>query len=372
MTDFVRLIFGSGENCADLLYATNFPAPDPFFWFADSHGRKGVIVNSLEYDRAKMMIPADTMLLLDRELTENRGYFAQIKALAEKYHYRHFLVPGDFPLLLAEMLRQQGFSVVPEEKAFFPEREFKTQAEIDKIRSAQRAAEAGYLRAVDILAASSIADDGKILWQNEILTSEILRAEIDSTLLRNGARPTGTIAAGGPQSACPHLAGSGPLYQNSPIVMDIFPRMEATGYWGDLSRTVVKGKAPDIVKKAFYTIKEARDRAKDAICTGAIPSEIHLQVAQFLTDSGFPTGQDDQQRWHGFFHGLGHGVGLEIHEAPRVNATNSTPFKGNEVVTVEPGVYHPDWGGVRLEDLIVVQEQGFELLTAVPDQLEIA
>jgi len=182
---------------------------------------------------------------------------------------------------------------------------------------------------------------------------------------------SGTICAGGSQSACPHDAGSGVLYAGTPIVMDVFPRSMTSGYWGDLTRTMVKGRAPEVVKRAYHAVLEAREHAKTLIRPGAVPEEIHNAAAAMLEKRGFLTGRNDVGDF-GFFHGLGHGVGLEIHEAPRLSLRNRTPLKGGEIVTVEPGLYYPEWGGIRLEDMVYVEPSGAcRCLTQVEDFLEI-
>ena len=162
------------------------------------------------------------------------------------------------------------------------------------------------------------------------------------------------------------------LYSNTPIVIDIFPRSLTTGYWGDLTRTVVKGKATEIVKKAFIAVRDARDKSKELLHAGVIPEDIHNFCTQYLAEQGFPTGFDGTNNY-GFFHGLGHGLGLEIHEAPRLSKRAKEPFKGGEIVTVEPGVYYQQWGGIRMEDLVYINKDGngIKCLTQIDDTFEI-
>ncbi len=289
---------------------------------------------------------------------------------AEMCQCRDFVVPADFPLALADEMRGAGLNVTAEASPFFPERVSKSPAEITAITASQRAAEAGLARAVDILRASEISGD-YLFWQGKNLTSEILRAEIDCEILRCGALPTGTICAGGSQGAQPHNAGSGTLKANSPIVMDIFPRSPHSGYWGDLTRTVVRGKAAGTVRKAYEAVLEAREYCQKLIRIGAFGAEIHCAAEAILEKHGFYTGSNSAGQF-GFFHGLGHGVGLDIHENPRLSPRARTPLQGGEVVTVEPGLYYPEWGGIRLENLIWLSpEKGAVCLTAAPDFLEI-
>ena len=368
MKNFIRLLIGSGENCADIRYATGISTPDDFIFF-EYGSRRCAVLSALEIDRARNCAKPGVELICDQEF----GWGSRmniILAISEKCHCRDFTVPASFPFGLAEKMRAAGLNVSPQENDFFPEREFKDQQEVQAVNAAQRAAEAGLARAMDILRSSEISGD-YLYWQGKLITSEFLRAEIDSEILHCQMLPTGTICAGGSQAAQPHNAGSGPLKANSPIVMDIFPRSPETGYWGDLTRTVVRGKAKDIVRRAYEAVLEAREYAKKLIKPGMYGAAIHCAAEAVLEKHHFYTGKNEQGQF-GFFHGLGHGVGLEIHEMPRLSPRSRTPLRGGEVVTVEPGLYYPEWGGIRLEDLVYISAEGKTIcLTEAPDFLEI-
>ncbi|MBE6398761.1 MAG: aminopeptidase P family protein [Lentisphaerae bacterium] len=369
MKNFIRLLIGAGENCSDIRYATGISTPDDFLFFSFGE-KKCAIMSALEIDRARHDARPGVTVCSETDYHGPKRLDI-ISAIADECRCRNFAVPDDFPFGVAEKMQQSGFTVIPHAASFFPQREFKSAAEAELITHSQRAAEAGLLRAVDILKSSSI--DGKYLsWQGKTLTSEILRAEIDCEILRNGALPTGTICAGGTQGAQPHHFGSGPLMANMPIVMDIFPRSPQSGYWGDLTRTVVRGKAAPIVRKAYEAVLEAREHCKKLIRIGAYGAEIHCAAEAILEGHGFMTGAGDQGQF-GFFHGLGHGVGLDIHENPRLSPRARTALQGGEVVTVEPGLYYPEWGGIRLEDLVYLPPSGAAAicLTEAPDFLEI-
>ena len=365
-----KLIFGSGEGSADMRYATGMSTPDAFFWGANDEMSVAVL-SPLEFDRAKEQAKPGVRLMRESELGGS-GRVENIVKLAEFLHVAGFLVPDDFPLRLADKLRDAGLILQTiGGRGFFPEREFKTADEVASVVMSLRAAEAGVNRAAAVLGSASVAADGALVYDGAPLTSERLRAEIDTELLRHGTLPTGTICAGGVQGACPHNAGEGILYAGTPIVMDVFPRSTVSGYWGDLTRTMLKGKAPEVVKNAYVAVLEAREFAKTLIRPGAIPEEVHRAAANVLEKHGFLTGRNDGGDF-GFFHGLGHGVGLEIHEAPRLSLRNRNPLAGGEVVTVEPGLYYPEWGGIRLEDMVFVEpEGGCRTLTECPDFLEI-
>ena len=364
-----KLMISSGEKSPDMRYASGVSTPDDIIWFqADSV--KGVIASPLEFDRLKADGRCDTTVF---PIDEFNGphYLDILKNLAQRYRLDGFVVPENFPLLMADRLRENGLSVEAVEEGFFPEREFKTLDEVAKITSSLRAAEAGCRRAFEVLRESGVDNDGKLVWQGEVLTSEILRSEIDCTMLKMGCLPTGTICAGAAQGAQPHNQGSGPLYANTPIVMDIFPKSSVTGYWGDLTRTVVRGRAQDVVKKAYDAVLEARELAKTLVNIGADPSAIHAAAASAMEKRGFMTGVSDSGNY-GFFHGLGHGVGLDIHEAPRLSPRNSQPLRGGEVITIEPGLYYPEWGGIRLEDMAYIAPSGkVETLTEIETFLEL-
>ena len=368
MTKKSILILASGETSPDIRYLTGLSTPDEFIAFRIDD-EAGAILSPLEYQRGKLMAKPGCRVLCDIDCNGPER-MKVLDYIAQKFGVKSFQVPADFPLFWADKLRDAGFELVPAPR-LLPEREFKTDDEVKLLADAEIAAQKGALRAMRVLSEAAVNNAGEIVWQGEVLTSERLRAEIDTELIRHGMLPTGTICAGGTQSAYPHHTGSGTLYANTPIVMDIFPRSTASGYWGDLTRTVVKGKAPDIVKRAHAAVCEAKKRSIGQIKIGAIPAELHGNAEKILAAHGFLTGHNDAGDF-GFFHGLGHGVGLEIHEAPRISPRNSAPLQGGEVFTVEPGLYYPEWGGIRQEDMVYLAADGSVIdLATLPDTLEI-
>ena len=375
-TKIARLIVGSGEDNPDIRYATNLSTPDNFIWFEVKASKEdkpyqACVMSSLEYDRAKESVKAGVDVLRSEDFLGN-SIKEQILSIAKKFNLTTLEVPATFPLSIADNLRANKLKVIPIEGLFFPQRAYKEDSEVEKIITSLRAAEAGLTRAREVLALSTVNNDNTLTYNGELLTSEILRYEIDSTMLKLGMAATGTICAGGLQGSQPHNVGTGLLYSNTPIVIDIFPRSLTTGYWGDLTRTVVKGKATEIVKKAFIAVRDARDKSKELLHAGVIPEDIHNFCTQYLAEQSFPTGFDGTNNY-GFFHGLGHGLGLEIHEAPRLSKRAKEPFKGGEIVTVEPGVYYPQWGGIRMEDLVYINKDGngIKCLTQIDDTFEI-
>ena len=194
-----------------------------------------------------------------------------------------------------------------------------------------------------------------------------MRAEIDTAVLRAGGLPANTIVAGGDQACDPHERGHGPLKANSLIIIDIFPRSAASGYYGDLTRTVVRGRASDEQRRLWETVNDGQALALKKMKPGVDGLKLHKEVKQFFVDRGYPTEVRDG-RQTGFFHGTGHGLGLEIHEFPRFQ---KTVFKTGQVLTVEPGLYYPGLGGTRTEDVVAVTKSGIRMLSRFENKLEL-
>ncbi len=366
------LIVANSESCADLLYASGFMAPDDFIYFATAE-ECAVVVSVLEYDRARSQVKPGVKVYEYGEFAAQPGTRTPelLQAIAAAKNIGKFRIPAYFPVRLAAHLRRAGIALDIAEGAFLPERQCKDEAEIAHIAASLRMAEQAMRRGWEVLGAASVAAGGRLVWEGEALSAERLRMEVNVAMIRAGGIGVGTITAGGTDGAQPHNAGSGQLYAHTPIVMDLFPRSQTTGYWGDLTRTVVKGKASAVVRRAFDAVRDARDRAIGQLAPGADGKSIHEQAARLLAERGFPTGIDAEGRRYGFIHGLGHGVGLEIHEAPRLNSVPGLPLVSGAVVTVEPGVYDPAWGGMRLEDLVAITASGHRNLTGIETVLEL-
>ena len=372
-----KLLVASSEKSADMLYASGLFIPDDFIYF-ETEREKAVILSELEYDRAKAMGHRYLNYYINSDFGDKHTVEDRIENMSKKKNISEWLVPSDFPLLLADKLRSRNINIVPvsDGEVFFPEREFKSSAEVEQVELAMRAAEKAMLRAKQLISESIVDKEGQLVYEGEFLTSEILRTEIDMTLLKLGANALNTIAASGVQSAQPHNAGSGIIKAHTPIVIDIFPRMQSSGYFGDMTRTYVKHEAPPLIKKAFNAVVSARNEAKKFIRKGAVPSDIFTVADDILKLHGFETGRDEEGRNYGFFHSLGHGVGLEIHEEPRLGSGRLrsrclTPLRGGEIVTVEPGLYYPGWGGIRMEDVVYVEDNSCRTITQMDDDFEL-
>jgi Xaa-Pro aminopeptidase len=368
-----RLIFASSELSADMLYATGFSVPDPFLYL-EQNGKKTILLSDLEIGRGRKEAAVDEVASLsaiqdplEKRLKKRPTLEQTVTQFLRKRRVKQAEVPADFPLGLAVALREAGIQVTPVDGLFHVAREFKDAAEVKKLEHAIELTEAGLARAYEVLRAAEIKPGRKLIWGGKPLTSEILRAEIGCAILRAGGMPTNSIVAGGDQACDPHHIGSGPLKANSLIILDLFPRDKASGFYGDLTRTVVRGRASTDQRKLWETVLEAEELALRSIAPGKSGKELQDNVKTFFKDRGYPTEEKDGQ-WTGFFHGLGHGLGLEIHEALRIG---SIEFKPGQVLTVEPGLYYPGVGGARHEDDGIVTETGFKVLSKFPKILEL-
>jgi Xaa-Pro aminopeptidase len=224
---------------------------------------------------------------------------------------------------------------------------------------------------MEVLRRAKISQDRKLIYHGVPLTSERLRAVIDCAILQANGQAANTIVAGGKQGCDPHERGHGPLRAHEPIIIDIFPRSQKTGYFGDITRTVVRGHASEGMQKLYATVLQGQKIAFGKIRAKVKTADVHKAVQQFFVQQGYKTGRRNG-RMEGFFHGTGHGLGLEIHEAPRVSASSAEKLRPGHVVTVEPGLYYPELGGgVRLEDVALVMANGAKNLTRFEKVLEI-
>lgn len=367
-----RLIVAASETDADMFYATKFWAPDPFI-FLQENGKRTLVLSDLEIDRGRKQAKADEFVSFNKLEREVQGesktappYEKVLAHFLRKRGVTSAIVPSTFPLGYAQELTGHRIDVRATNGLFWPEREAKSDEEIGMIERALRITEAGLKRAIEVLKASRVTAGKKLQWSGKNLTSERLRAEIDSAMLRAGGIPIGTIVAGGDQACDPHERGSGPLYANSLIILDIFPRDAKTGYFGDMTRTVVRGRARDAQRKLWEAVRAGQALALERIKAGVDGMEIHKAIQQLFKELGFPTEVRNGKNV-GFFHGTGHGLGLEIHEYPRLQKVT---LKDRQVLTVEPGLYYPGLGGARHEDVVVVTKSGCRVLSRFPKRLE--
>lgn len=378
------LVIGAPQHDAAAYHLSGFLAPDPVICL-QAAGKKYLAVSSLEYGRAEKQAKVDKLLSYDeldimklaKKLKSGpKAFAAAIANLVEKIGAKDspITVPPDFAIVYADELRAHGLTITPDTKLFGNLRRAKTETEIGYIEQTQRAIEASCARAVEILKESEVSGDDTLQWRDEPLTSELLRAEIDVELLRRNCAADGTIVAGGPQAADPHERGHGPLKAGESIIVDIFPMDLSTRYYSDMTRTFIKGEPNETLQGMYDAVLESQNAALAMVKAGVNGKDVHSKVAEILHEAGYKTNVHDQEDGkpltEGFFHGTGHGVGLELHEAPRVALADDELIPG-DVISIEPGVYDHRIGGVRVEDLIVVTEDGCRNLTEFPKKFRV-
>jgi Xaa-Pro aminopeptidase len=369
------LMVADSERDANMLYAVGLFVSDPFIYFRiDGHCH--VVVNDVEVNRMRKRAPHCRVISYPQCL-EKLGRKAKPPGLAKVINFllserrvRKIFVPPNFPHGLARELRNFGIKVRVKKDGVFPQREFKRADEIKKISAALMMAEVGLAEGIQALKTSKIGRDGKLVYHGAPLTSEKLRGVIDTAILQAGGWTGHTIVAGGRQACDPHEPGHGPLRANEPIILDVFPRSQKTGYFGDITRTVVRGHASGTVRRLYDTVARAQEIAFAQLLPEAKAVDVHAAVQTFFDTEGYKTVKH-RGRMQGFFHGTGHGVGMEIHEAPRLTLTSRDVLAAGQVVTVEPGLYYPGLGGVRLEDVAAVTAQGARNLTKFEKVLEV-
>ncbi len=370
------LLIAGSEHDADMLYVSGMFVPDPFIAIEIKKEWHGLF-SPLEVDRAVRQSAFD-QVHLDSEWKERGrengwqpGLTAAAAAFLKARQISHIRVPGHFPLRFAEQLRSWGFQVEATEGNLFESRITKNDGEIKQLAKAEKLTRNAMRCAERFLGECSIGND-TVLRHADVsgkVKSKHLRSVIETYLIQNGAMPSHTIVACGKESADPHNIGSGYLRAHQPIIIDIFPRLLNSGYWGDMTRTYVKGKATAEVKRLYQTVSEGQDIGLGMVADGVVAADIHQAITTHFDRSGFKTGVVRGKQC-GFFHGTGHGVGLEIHEAPRVS-TGTDILKTGHVITIEPGLYYPHLGGVRIEDMVVVHKNGHTNLTNHRRRLEI-
>lgn len=370
------LIVADSERDANMLYAVGMFVPDPFIYLR-VHGKCHVVMSDLEIDRAKKQAPHCKILSwsqftqkLRQDGVQSPGFAYVIREVLRQKRLKKIFVPADFPHGLARELRSLKVKVKVKEGGIFPDRQFKNADEVKKLSAALMMAEVGLAEGIQILKRAKVGKNGKLTHHNLPLTAEKLRSVIDIAILQAGGLAAHTIVACGKQGCDPHERGSGVLKANEPIIIDVFPRSQKTGYFGDITRTVVKGRASDFVRKMYHTVLMGQELAFQKLGHNVPGAAVHRAVLEYFESEGFKTGKKNG-RMQGFFHGTGHGLGLEIHEPPRVSPTSTDVMKAGHVVTVEPGLYYPEVGGVRLEDVAYISTKGVRNLTKFEKILEV-
>ena len=369
------LLFANGSRDADFQYATHF-AVEEAVYLNFGEGDDVLVASPLEIDRAREQARV-AKVMEQRELgwDENADRLAAwagpITALLKQRNLEVLRVGPRLPALLYESLRTAGIELDIDTELLVPERRRKSKEEQGWIHSAQRAAEAACVEVISRLAAAEIRDG--LLWEEgRPLTSERLMAVAEGTLQEIGYEGGEMIIAGSPGSALPHFRGEGQLRAGAPIILDIFPRGKTSGYSGDLTRTVIVGEVSEKWRKVSDAVLAAFDAGVAELRAGADGRAAHRAALKALVDAGYGSSNPEFAGPGGgpiMNHSLGHGVGLDVHEAPALRNVEYVLAEG-DIVTVEPGLYELGEGGVRWEDLGVITADGFKSFTSLPKSLD--
>ena len=340
--DKAILIIADSERDSNIYYATGFLAPDPFVYIQKNDERT-IIINDLELDRARSQSKVDKILSLSkyeriakRKGSKFSGFIGVVTEALKELKIRSLLVPSNFSVEYADFLRKEGFKLEVKKGPFFSSREIKDDEETGYIVKTLRETEKAIEKAIDCIRKSNIKDGFLYSNRNRQITSESIRRKINVELIKKGLTAKHTIVSCAEQSCEPHNVGNGPLKANESIIFDVFPKDEQTGYYADISRTIVKGKASRTLKKMYNAVASAQELVFKSARNGVRSDAIHSKVMKHLTSLGFKTGKS-KGKMQGFFHGTGHGVGLDVHEPPRISKAKCMLKTGN-IVTVEPGL----------------------------------
>jgi Xaa-Pro aminopeptidase len=377
------LMAGIPEINAYFYHRLRFSVGDPAALIELPRDREGpraiLIVRDIEMQRARQHARAD-QVACPADFTPAEGLSgdretATAQAVAECLR-RHGIqrVIGDrtLPLIFSDLLRQAGIDVQCDSERGVLERRAKDAQEIDFLREAQQATEGAMEMACRLVAAATVRQDGVLLWEGQPLTSERVRAAIDHWLLDRGYVSPPSIIAGGPLASDCHDIGTGALRTGEPVIIDIFPQNRITRYWGDCTRTVVHGKIPEEVHRMHSAVVDAKDAAAAVVRAGVTGEDVHRATQAVIVDHGYAMGlpsANDPDSYCAMTHGTGHGVGLNVHEPPLLDRNGPCLVVG-DALTIEPGLYRRDLGGVRVEDMVIVRADGCDNLNSLYEGLE--
>jgi Xaa-Pro aminopeptidase len=366
MERIAKVLFSDTRRDANMLYWAGISVTDPFLAI-ECEGRRMAIIHTLERDRLKRYSRFDDVFLWEDYLSSQElsepifEKIVRVLALFQKKDpVSRWQIPSYFPSAILALLQKHNFSfeILPE--PFLPERVCKEEFEIKELRRAAQITSEAMESVRQILVRCQIASDRTLMFQTCPLTSEFLKSHVELFCFQQGALAENTIISCGPQSGLPHEEGYGVLHAHQPIVVDIFPRLKSSGYFGDMTRTFVKDDPSPPQQKLYSVVLEAHHQSILRVRDGASAEDIHEHNVSFFEEQGFPS-HVSKDSCSGFIHSTGHGVGLDIHEEPRLSRTGGK-LSRNMVITVEPGLYYPD-GGVRVEDTLLVRDQDAEPLT---------
>jgi Xaa-Pro aminopeptidase len=374
------LIIGDSVRSPELRHEVPIAIGDPFL-YAEVDGRRHVVVSALEISRVEELggeLEKHTLEefgyddLIAQGLGPNELWTALWVDTAKALGLRDAVVPTTFPFGHADALARAGVTLRPDQELFDERRRVKNETELEGIRRASRAVAAGMGRAIELLRAADRSNGGLVL-DGEPLTCERIKSELGRIFDEHGAVGDDVIVSHGAQTAVGHDPGSGQIAANDIVLFDLFPCDRETGCYTDFTRTVTVGEAPDEIRQYHELAKEALDRAIAAVKPGVDGKDIHRLVCDYFHENGQKTQlhkEPGEVLRDGYYHGTGHGVGLEVHEQPSVGRVGGILVAG-DVIALEPGLYRSGFGGVRLEDLVLVTEDGGEVLTEFPYDLEL-
>jgi Xaa-Pro aminopeptidase len=372
------LILADSIRSPEMRHEVPLPVPDAFL-YAEHAGRRVVVVSSLESQRVGEadpgleVIPLESLgidqLLLDG-MKPSQAMLQVYARACEELGLERASVPATFPLELADRLRASGIELEVDRDQFDLRRRRKSATEIAGLRRAQHACEAALDVAREMLRSATV--NGTLVLDGAPLTSERIKAEVDRVFTANGVVADEFIVAHGPQTAIGHEMGHGPILPGEPITFDLFPRDRETGVYTDMTRTYVVGDVSDELREFHTLCKEALERVVAAVKPGVNGRALFEIPCSLFAEHGYPTQltkQPGEVLTSGFFHSLGHGVGLEVHERPWLGRVGDDLVAG-DVIALEPGLYRPGLGGVRLEDIAIVTDDGIDVVTDYPYELE--
>jgi Xaa-Pro aminopeptidase len=375
------LIHGDTMRTPELRHEVPLGIPDPFV-YAEVDGRRIVAISSMEAARVEALgtdlevrpleeFGADE---LRRSGIDQHAYARELAVrIAGGLGVRSAQVPRRFPLGIADALRSGGVELTVDQQLFDDRRRSKSGHELAGIRRAQKAAEAGMAVARDLLTRSEPSNGGRAV-DGEPLTCELLKERVQAAFLANGALADEMIVSHGAQTAIGHEMGSGPIGRDDVVLLDLFPVDLESACYSDITRTFAVGEVADEIRAWHELCREALNLAAAGIRPGVNGGDVHRRVSELFAEHGFPTQltkAEGEVLRDGFYHGLGHGVGLEVHESPSLGLIGEELVPG-DVITIEPGLYRQGFGGVRVEDLLLVTDDGYELLTDCPYDLEVS
>jgi Xaa-Pro aminopeptidase len=372
------LLYGGTETSPAMRHEVPLAIGDPFL-FADIDGRQAILTSSLESARIGAVLPDAQLLdffalgmreLIGDGMTRRQSEHEVVARAVALLKISEAVVPWNFPVAIADHLRDAGVAITVDDAFVDARRRVKGGSELAGIRAARDATHAAMAKAAEIFARATPGADGTLLLDGEVLLAERVRDALRAVCAEHGATCPSEMMVASINSGFGHDPGSGPLPAGLPIQVDLFPRHEASACWADMTRTFIVGQptpehAP-LIAEQERLVREALEQARATIRPGVLGRDLHAATCDLFEAAGYATQRtgDPNGTHEGFQFSLGHGVGLEVHEPPGLGLSGTDPFVAGDVVAIEPGLWDMRIGGVRFEDLLLVTEDGCEMLTS--------